>query len=108
MSAPLSLGTLWDLATDVHDTGPCDTDPRPLIQDLRQLMDLAPMGQTVLGRALDSVSDTDFAEMYLAEAVSRRSGIVCRSRGNCRADESDFAPTEFTAHPPRGLLQGLS
>jgi predicted nucleic acid-binding protein len=95
---PLSLGTLWYLGTDVYDT-----DPRPLIQDLSQLMDLAPMGRAVLGRALDYDPDTDFEDMYLAEA-----GLSAGAEGIATRNASDFAPTELTAYHPRELVQMLS
>lgn len=95
---PLSLGTLWYLGTDVYDT-----DPRPLIQDISQLMDLAPMGRSVLNRALDYNSDTDFEDMYLAEA-----GLSAGAEGIVTRNESDFAPTELTAYHPTELVQILS
>ncbi|MFB6232038.1 MAG: type II toxin-antitoxin system VapC family toxin [Salinibacter sp.] len=96
--APLSLGTLWYLGTDVYDT-----DPRPLVQDLNQLMDLAPMGRSVLNRALDYESDTDFENMYLAEA-----GLSAGAEGIVTRNESDFAPTELTAYHSTELIQMLS
>ncbi|MFB6280039.1 MAG: type II toxin-antitoxin system VapC family toxin [Salinibacter sp.] len=96
--APISLGTLWYLGTDVYDT-----DPRPLIQDLRHLMDFAPMGRSVLDRALDYDSDTDFEDMYLAEA-----GLSAGAEGIVTRNESDFAPTELTAYHSTELAEMLS
>ncbi len=96
--APLSLGTFWYLGTDVYDT-----DPRPLIQDLSQLMDLAPMGRSVLNRALDYDSGTDFEDMYLAEA-----GLSAGAEGIVTRNESDFARTDLTAYHPAELVQMLS
>jgi predicted nucleic acid-binding protein len=95
--APLSLGTLWDLGTEHYRT-----DPRPLLRDLRRVLDLAPMGRSVLNRALDYETDTDFEDMYLAEAgrAAGASGIVTRN-------ETDFAPTELTAYHPRELVDML-
>lgn len=95
---PLSLGTLWYLGTDVYDT-----DPRPLIRDLSHLMDLAPMGRSVLNRALDYDSNTDFEDMYLAEA-----GRAAGAEGVVTRNETDFAPTELTAYHPTELVQMLS
>ncbi|MFB6098051.1 MAG: type II toxin-antitoxin system VapC family toxin [Salinibacter sp.] len=96
--APLSLGTLWYLGTDIYES-----DPRPLIRDLNQLMDLAPMGRSVLVRALDYDSDTDFEDMYLAEA-----GLSVGAEGIVTRNESDFAPTDLTAYQSAELIQILS
>jgi len=95
--APLSLGTLWYLGKNVYDT-----DPRPLIQDFSSLMDFAPMGRSVLDRALDYGSDTDFEDMYLAEA-----GLSAGAEGIITRNESDFAPTQLTAYHPTELAQML-
>ena len=95
--APLPLGTLWYLGKNVYDT-----DPRPLIQDFSSLMDFAPMGRSVLDRALDYGSDTDFEDMYLAEA-----GLSAGAEGIVTRNESDFAPTQLTAYHPTELAQML-
>lgn len=91
---PLSLGTLWYLGKE-HYT----TDPRPLLRDLRQVLDLAPMGRPALNRALEYPSETDFEDMYLAEAGlgGGASGIITRN-------ETDFAPTDLKAYHPRELV----
>jgi hypothetical protein len=96
--APLSLGTRWCLGTDVYET-----DPRPLIQDLSQLMDFAPMGRSVLKRALEYNPETDFEDMYLAEA-----GLSAGAERIATRNASDFAPTELTAYHPAELAQVLS
>lgn len=95
--APLSIGTLWYLGTDLYET-----DPRPLIEDLSQLMDLAPMGRSILVRALRYDSDTDFEDMYLAEA-----GRAAGAEGVVTRNETDFAPTDLTAYHPAELVQLL-
>lgn len=95
---PLSLGTLWYLGTDVYGT-----DPRPLIRDLSQLMNLAPTGRSVLNRALSYDSGTDFEDMYLAEA-----GLSAGAEGIVTRNERDFAPPELTAYHPTELVQMLS
>ena len=92
--APLSLSTLWYLGTAHYDT-----DPRPLLRDLRQVLDVAPMSRSVLDRALDYDESTDFEDMYLAEAGhgAGASTVVTRN-------EADFAPTPLTAHHPTELI----
>jgi hypothetical protein len=96
--APLSLGTLWYLGDEIYGT-----DPRPLIRDPCQLMDLSPMGRSVLSRALDYGEDTDFEDVYLAE-----SGLAAGAMGVVTRNEDDFAPTELTAFHPTELVQILS
>ena len=92
--APLSLSTLWYLGT-VH----YDTDPRPLLRDLRQVLDLSPMNRSVLDRALAYDAHTDFEDMYLAEAghAAGASAIVTRN-------EADFATTPLTVYHPTTLI----
>jgi hypothetical protein len=65
-------------------------------------MDFAPMGRSVLDRALDYGSDTDFEDMYLAEA-----GLSAGAEGIVTRNESDFAPTQLTAYHPTELAQML-
>lgn len=96
--APLSLGTLWYLGDEIYGT-----DPRPLIRDLSQLMDLSPMGRSVLSRALDHDEDTDFEDMYLAA-----SGLAAGATGIVTRNAEDFAPTDLTAFHPAELVQMLS
>lgn len=96
--APLSLETLWYLGMDIYDT-----DPRPLIRDLCQLMDFSPMGRSILNRALDYPPDTDFEDMYLAEA-----GLAAGATGVVTRNATDFAPTDLTAYHPTELVQILS
>lgn len=92
--APLSLGTIWYLGVEHYET-----DPRPLIEDVSTVMDLAPMGGPVLSEALRYDSDTDFEDMYLAEAgIAAGAGIVVTRNA------PDFAPTALTAHAPHELL----
>ena len=95
--APLSLGTLWYLGTEHYAT-----DPRPLLRNLRSILDLAPMGRPALDRALDHDSDTDFEDMYLAEAglAGGASAVVTRN-------EADFAPTNLSAYHPQELVELL-
>jgi predicted nucleic acid-binding protein len=95
--APLSLGTIWYLGVEHYET-----DPRPLIEDLSMVMDLASMGRPVLSNALQYAPDTDFEDVYLAEAGSAAgAGIVATH------NPSDFAPTALTAHPPHEILRML-
>lgn len=95
--APLSLGTLWYLGIEHYGT-----DPRPLLRDLRRVLDVAPMGRSVLDRALKYGEETDFEDMYLAEAglAGGASGIITRNG-------TDFAPTDLTAFHPRELVDML-
>lgn len=95
--APLSFGTLWYLGT--HHYG---VDPRPLIGDLASIMDLAPMGRSVLDRALDHADETDFEDTYLAEAA-----LAAGAENVVTRNESDFAPTALTAYHPAELVRML-
>jgi hypothetical protein len=61
------------------------------------------MGRSVLNRALDYESDTDFEDMYRAEA-----GLSARAEGIVTRNESDFALTELTAYHSTELVQMLS
>lgn len=92
--APLSLGTIWYLGVEHYST-----DPRPLIDDLSTVMDLAPMGGPVLSDALRYPPDSDFEDVYLAEAGTAAGAGVVATRNT-----ADFAPTPLTAHTPHELL----
>lgn len=93
--APLSFGTIWYLGAEHYET-----DPRPLIEDLSQVMDLAPMGRPVLQETLEYDAEADFEDMYLAEAgAAAGAGIVV----TCNV--SDFAPTTLSAYHPRELVR---
>jgi hypothetical protein len=66
-------------------------------------MDLAPMGRPVLSDALQYGSDTDFEDVYLAEAGSAAGAGIVATRNT-----SDFAPTALTAHAPHEIVGMLS
>lgn len=87
--APTSIATCWYVSHEREDT-----DPRGLFRLLADVMEAAPMGQSVLLTALQNPETGDFEDAYLAAAGAAAGASIVTTR-----NEADFVDTALPHHP---------
>ena len=95
--APVSFATCWRVATTHHDV-----DPRPLFETVETVFELAPMNRAALRRAIETGSEADFEDAYLAGAGAEAGAEAVLTR-----NEQDFTGSPLTPYRPEALLTML-